>query len=124
MVKQIHVKRIYASETVYELHSGQDNKDTKCIFIEAVYTGDRPERIDVCACDCSEACLEHYGNWGMESFIHVRGEAARKLADKFTARDAQTLLDRMCGKFRPCGWAAFDEIGRWLEAKGIAYSIS
>lgn len=124
MVKQIHVKRIYAIETVYELHSGQDNKDTKCIFIEAVYAGDRPERIDVCACDCSEACLEHYGNWGMESFIHVRGEAARKLADKFTARDAQTLLDRMCGKFRPCGWAAFDEIGRWLEAKGIAYSIS
>lgn len=124
MMKPIRIKRIYASETVYESHGGRDGKDTKCIFIEVVYAGDRPEKIDVCACDCSESCLEHYGNWGLESFIHVRGEAARKLADKFTARDAKTLLDRMCGKFRSCGWEAFDEIGRWLTAKGITYSVS
>lgn len=124
MANRNSVKRIYASATVYESHGGRDNLDTRSILIDVVYAGSRPEKIDVCACDCSEACMEHYGEWDLESFIHIRGEAAQKLADKFSAHDAKILLDRMSQRFRPYGWEAFREIERWLTKKGIAYSNS
>lgn len=124
MSKRKYIPTTCVSETIYERFSRRDNKDVKSVSIHVVYVWNRPHAVDAIFCDCSEACKEYYGDWDIERYIHIRGEALQKLVCKFTVRDANTLLRRMADMFRPYGWSASRKMEDWLERKGIEYTTS
>ncbi len=112
------------SETIYESHYGNGMKESRSITIFIEYTWSRPTAIDVLCNDCGESCMEYYGDCDIEEYLHIRGDAAQKLAAKFSAHDGKTLLKRMADRFRPYGDDAFTKIEAWLQSKAIDYTTS
>lgn len=112
------------SETIHLKYYGRDKKDVERVYIYVEYVWNRPSIVSVYSYDCSETCKEHYGHDDIERSIHITGEAAQKLADKFSARDENTLLRRMADRFRRYGWDAGFEIEAWLKQKGIDFTVN
>lgn len=124
MTRKEHIPTIRISEIIYERHYGREKMDSESVTIYVEYIWNRPNAVDVLFNDCSEACLDYYGDSDIERYIHVRGDAVKKLADKFAAKDANTLLRRMADRFQPYGWNAYNQMTDWLEQKRIEYTTS
>lgn len=124
MARKEHIPTTRISETIYVRHYGKEKRDSESVTIYVEYAWYRPNVVDVLFNECSETCLDYYGDSDIERYIHVRGDAVKKLADKFTAKDANTLLRRMADRFRSYGWDAYKQMTAWLEQKGIEYTTS
>ena len=124
MTKKIHIPREYESETIFRERYGRDGLDSLSISISAEYIWYHPKKIDICHNDCSDFCMENYGDYDIERTIHIREEAALKLASKLHAKDAATLVRNFADRFRPYGYDAMKKITEWLELKGIEYSVT
>lgn len=118
----IPAKRV--SETIYEKRSGRDSNDSKSVTIYVEYIWNRPNSVDVLFNDCGDACKKHYGDIDIERYIHIRGAAVQKLANKFSAHDENTLLIRMADKLRNYESNTCKVFENWLELKGIEYTTS
>lgn len=124
MAKKIHIPREYESETISLKRYGRDGLDSLSISISAEYIWYRPEKIDICHSDCSDFCMENYGDYDIERTIHIRGEAALRLASKLNAKNAATLVSNFADRFRQYGQDAMSKITKWLELKGIEYDVT
>lgn len=119
----IPTKRVF--ETIYEKHSGQDkNRSSMSVTISVEYIWNRPNAVEVLFNDCGEDCMEYFGDYDVEYYIFIKGEAAQKLANKFSAHDEKTLLKRMADRFRHYGLDTRRKMEAWLEQKGIEYTTS
>ena len=112
------------SETIHLKYYGRGKKEVERVYIYVEYVWNRPSAVSVYSYDCSETCREFYGQDDIERSIHIIGEAAQKLANKFSARDEKTLLRRMADRFRRYGWDAGMVIEAWLRQKGIDYTVN
>ena len=124
MNKRIRVKQENTSELLFLERSGRDGRDSESISVSVEYVWNCPVAINICHCDCCEFNMENYGDYDIEWFIHIRDDAAQKLASKFQAHDAATLARNFADRFRPYGRDAMSKITGWLDVKGIEYSTN
>lgn len=96
--------------------------DFVSVEVEMVYV--RFHKVQFCKNICGSDLEEEYGDDDLEFFLTVGGDAAQKLACKFSARDGKTLAKRIKDRSAPYGRSAFEEVEKFLEKKGIEYSQS
>lgn len=96
--------------------------DFVSVEVEMVYV--RFYKVQFCKNISGHDLEEEYGDDDLEFFLTIVGDAAQKLACKFSAHDGMTLAKRIKERFASYGRSAFDEVEKFLEKKGIEYSKS